>query len=314
MITRIIRNTIIIIVLQLVAFAGHGQTLYSKAFGKPGGKTLIFLHGGPGYNASTFEETTAQKLADQGFYVIVYDRRGEGRSVDPNAAFTFQESFNDLDSICSIYKVHKVNLIGHSFGGMVAALYANKHPKNVQSVIFVGAPVSLQETFRNIRKKSTDIYAAKHDSVNLRYMQMLDNMDTASFEYSSYCFAHAMQNHFYSAPNPTEETKKIFELFKTDTVLTKYAAKMTSKPAMQFWKNEKYTIMNIDADVHKLLKAGVPVYAFYGENDGLYSAKQVDDLRKIIGGKNLKYYPNCAHSVFIDQQTSFLTDLTAMLK
>jgi proline iminopeptidase len=311
---RLIKKIIFAIILQSVAIAGYGQALYSKDFGRPGNKTLIFLHGGPGYNAATFEETTAQKLADKGFYVIVYDRRGEGRSVDPKATFTFQESFDDLDSICNRYNVHKVNLIGHSFGGIIATLYANRHPGNVQSVIFIAAPVSLQETFRTIRKESKDLYTINHDSVNLHYMQLLEEMDTASFEYSSYSFAHAMQNHFYSPQNPTGEARKIYELFKTDTLLMKYSMKMTSRPAMQFWKNEKYTVLNIDSNVHKLLDQGVHVYAFYGKNDGLYSTKQVDDLGKIIGSKNLKYYVNCSHSVFIDQQTPFIADLTTLLK
>ena len=310
----LITKIVFIAVLQLMAITGYGQALYSKDFGHPGNKTLIFLHGGPGYNASTFEQTTAQKLADKGFYVIVYDRRGEGRSVDEQAAFTFRESFDDLDTICNRYHVHNVNLIGHSFGGIVATLYANKHPRTVQSVIFIGAPISLQETFRTIRKKSKDVYTANHDSVNLYYMQLLDGMDTASLEYSSYCFAHAMQNKFYSPKNPTEEAKKIYSMFRTDTVLMKYSMKMTAKPPKQFWSNEKYTVLNIGPDVHKLLDQGIHVYGFYGKEDGLYSTKQVDDLGKMIGSKNLRYYDNCSHSVFIDQQTPFITDLAALLK
>lgn len=308
-----ITKVIFIAVLQLLAIASYGQTLYSKAFGRPGNKTLIFLHGGPGYNAATFEGTTAQKLADKGFYVIVYDRRGEGRSVDEQASFTFRESFNDLDTICKRYNVHKVNLIGHSFGGIVATLYANRHPGTVQSVVFVGAPVSLQETFRTIRKESKDLYIANHDSVNLYFIQLLDAMDTASLDYSSYCFAHAMQNKFYSPQNPTEEARKIYSMFRTDTLLMKYSAKMTAKPPKQFWINEKYTVLNIESDVHKMLNQGINVYAFYGKNDGLYSAKQVDDLGKMIGNKNLRYYDNCSHSVFIDRQTTFITDLAAFL-
>jgi hypothetical protein len=33
--------------------------------------------GGPGYNCAGFEVSTAQELANNGFYVIVYDRRGK---------------------------------------------------------------------------------------------------------------------------------------------------------------------------------------------------------------------------------------------
>lgn len=56
------------------------QQLYSKAYGDPKNPAIIYLHGGPRGNATLFEGTTANALAERGFYVIVYDRRGEGRS------------------------------------------------------------------------------------------------------------------------------------------------------------------------------------------------------------------------------------------
>jgi proline iminopeptidase len=58
------------------------QDLYSKAYGNPKNPPVIFIHGGPGGNATLFEGTTAQKLADKGFYVIVYvsiRKQGEER-------------------------------------------------------------------------------------------------------------------------------------------------------------------------------------------------------------------------------------------
>ncbi|MEZ0128312.1 alpha/beta fold hydrolase, partial [Flavobacterium sp. LBUM151] len=67
------------------------------------------------------------------FYVIVYDRRGEGRSADPDAKFTYQEAFQDLNFILKKYNLKKVTLIGHSFGGLVATLYTAKYPEKVNS-------------------------------------------------------------------------------------------------------------------------------------------------------------------------------------
>ena len=69
-----------------------------------------------------FEGTTAQKLAEKGFYVIAYDRRGEGRSADPEAKFTYDEAFQDLNAIYKKYNLKKATLLAHSFGGLVATL------------------------------------------------------------------------------------------------------------------------------------------------------------------------------------------------
>jgi proline iminopeptidase len=227
-----------ILLILLASLPSQGEALYSKSFGNKSDKALIFLHGGPGYNCANFEITTAQQLADQGYYVIVYDRRGEGRSTDQNAKYTFQESFDDLNSLYKTYGIKKAGLIGHSFGGIVATLFAEKYPADVSSLILVGAPISLQENFRTIIKSTKEIYKAKNDSVNLSYTSLLETMDTSSLEYSTYSFAHAMNNKFYSPKEPTEEAKKIYALFKTDSVLKKYASRMTYQGPQGFWLNK----------------------------------------------------------------------------
>jgi proline iminopeptidase len=52
-------------------------------------------------------------------------------------------------------------------------------------------------------------------------------MDTESIEYSSACFYHAMKNGFYTPKIFTEDAKKNYALFKTDTTLIKYASSMS---------------------------------------------------------------------------------------
>ena len=48
------------------------------------------------------------------------------------------------------------------------------------------------------------------------------------------------------------------------------------------------------------------IYGIYGKDDGLYSAKQVSELERLIGKENLYYLDHCSHSVFADQQKQFL--------
>lgn len=306
----IITSTIFV----LVTMFAYGQSIYTKTFGSIKEKPIIFLHGGPGYNCVNFEATTAQQLADNGFFVIVYDRRGEGRSNDPNAKFTFKETFDDLNDIYQKYSLTKATLIGHSFGGVVATLFAETNPKKIQSIVLVGAPVSLQSTFKNILSKSKSIYQTKKDSVNLNYISMLENMDTASIEYSSYCFGHAMQNRFYTPKNPSAEAKNIYSKFRTDTLLTKYASQMSYEAPQGFWKNEKYTTIDLTKNLQSLQKQNIKIYGLYGKDDGLYAAQQVTDLQSLIGSSNLKYFDNCSHNVFVDQQIEFIGALKTWIK
>jgi proline iminopeptidase len=308
------KTIVLSIILSFASTFACGQQLYTKAFGNNKNKPIIFLHGGPGYNCANFEVTAAQQLADKGFFVIVYDRRGEGRSSDPNAQFTFKESFDDINSIYQKYDLKKATLIGHSFGGVVATLFAESNAKKVQSVLLVGAPVSLQTTFKSILSKSKNLYQTKKDSVNLKYVLMLENMDTTSIEYSSYCFGHAMQNGFYTTANPTPEAKTIYSLFKTDSTLTKHAFKMTYEAPQGFWRNEKYTTIDLSKNIQSLFEENIQIFGLYGKDDGLYSALQIEQLQSMIGSNNLKYFDQCSHNVFIDQQQQFLDAVTMWIK
>jgi proline iminopeptidase len=298
-------------IITLAIFFGttlfaNGQNIYTKTFGNIADQPIIFLHGGPGYNCVNFEATTAQQLAEKGFFVIVYDRRGEGRSTDPKAKFTFKETFDDLNSIYQQFHLTNATLLGHSFGGIVATLFAETNPEKVQAIVLVGAPVSLQDTFKNILEKSKSMYQSKNDSTNLNYISMLEKMDTASIEYSSYCFGHAMQNGFYTPKNPTAAAKIIYSKFRTDSLLVKNASKMSYEAPKGFWENEQYTTINLTKNLQSVQKQNIKIYGLYGKEDGLYAAQQVTDLQNLIGSSNLKYFDDCSHNVFIDQQTQFI--------
>jgi proline iminopeptidase len=292
---------------------GKLPSLYIKTFGNCDQEPVIFLHGGPGFNCANFEASTAQKLADNGFFVIVYDRRAEGRSTGSKAAFTFKETFDDINSILKAYRVKKVNLVGHSFGGIVGTLYTKAYPTKVKTLILASAPVSLQESFKTIISSCKAIYEADKDSNSLFYLHMLEKMDRSSMEFASYCFYHAMGNRFYSTKNKTEEATVIYNDYKASK-LYEDGNKMTAEGPQGFSDHEKYTTLNLTADIQSLVNQHIRVFGLYGKEDGLYSEKQVTDLANIIGTSNLRYMDNCSHNVFMDQQGLFIGALKEWCK
>jgi len=308
------KKALLITLLLATTLSTFSEQLYIKTFGDSKHPPILFLHGGPGYNCANFEGTTAQQLADKKFFVIVYDRRGEGRSIDIPAKYTFEESFNDINSIVEKYHLKKLNLIGHSFGGILATKYAEAFPANVNSIILVGAPIALQESFRHIISKSKEIYQTKQDSTNLKYIQLLTKMDTASIEYSTYCFGHAMQNGFYTSKKSTEESKALYVNLKADSTLWKLATAMTYPAPRGFWTNEKYTTLDLTNNLLDLQKKKIKIFGLYGKEDGLYSEKQINSLSGTIGGQNIKYQDNCSHNVFIDQQKIFIESIQNWIK
>ncbi|WP_299438335.1 alpha/beta hydrolase [uncultured Aquimarina sp.] len=308
------KKPIILLAFILITITANSQTIYSKAFGNPNSEPIIYLHGGPGYNSIGFEVTTAQKLSENGFFVIVYERRGEGRSHDQNAKFTFQETFDDLNSIYKKFNLKEASLIGHSFGGIVGTLYAEKYPNKIKFLVLVAAPLSIQETFSTIIKTSKRIYEKNKDSINLKYIGMLEKMNKNSLEYSSYSFGHAIQNGFYMPKAPSEEAIAIYTKLKSDISFRSNGTKTTFEAPKGFWENENYTSIDLTQHLKNVLKKKIQIFGVYGTEDGLYSEEQLIKLKKIVGINNFKYIKNCSHNVFIDQQNQFINTLKTWIK
>ena len=215
---NLLRSTLIaIVVLTMVQpTLSAASELFVETFGDPSKPAVIFLHGGPGYNSSGFrlgsELSSAQTLADNGFFVIAYDRRGCGRSVDVTAQYTFEQSALDVVEILDDHHVERAHVIGHSFGGALGLKVAELYPDRVRSITLVGAPLNYPQTFTTIQAHCRTVYTERADSASLRYLDMLAAMDTTKLEYATYSFMHAMVCGLYSASSPKDEAKAQYKL------------------------------------------------------------------------------------------------------
>lgn len=122
--------------------AQDGVRLWFRTAGRQDAPTLVFLHGGPGYNTYTFERS-AGVLLEQRFRLVYVDQRGAGRSgFDGDAnQYGMNPTAGDIDALLQDLQIERTVLIGHSFGAVVAAAYAHRYPQRVAGVVFVdGAP------------------------------------------------------------------------------------------------------------------------------------------------------------------------------
>ena len=295
-----------------ISLFASGKNLYIKTYGNKKEKVLIFIHGGPSGNSTLFESTTAQKLADLGFYVIVYDRRGEGRSADPEAKITYAEAFEDLNLIYKKYHLKKATLLAHSFGGLVATLYTEKYPQNLSNLILVGALFSQQETYDHILNSLKKKYLAVMDSKNLNKISYVENLDKNSAGYRKHCFDLASENNYFKMPNPTEASKKLYSDYEASDF---FKTNIRNKNApLLFYKNEKQNNIDSRPSLNKIKKIGIPIYAIYGKEDGVFSSAQINSIKGIAGQNHFALLENCSHYLFVDQQNQFLQNIKKWLK
>ena len=97
--------------------------LYVKDWGS--GRPVVLLHGWP-LTADSWDDQ-ALMLADAGYRVIAYDRRGFGRSSQPFGGYDYDTLSDDLAQVIEQAGVEDATLVGFSMGGGEVARYMSRH-------------------------------------------------------------------------------------------------------------------------------------------------------------------------------------------
>ncbi|MBU2662333.1 alpha/beta hydrolase [Actinoplanes bogorensis] len=96
---------------------------------------LLLLHGAGG-NLATM--TTLARALRPNHRVITVDLRGHGRSGE--GTWTWDTALGDLAAVCVQMEIERPAVVGHSLGGMLAALWGQRHPEAPGVVNLDGAP------------------------------------------------------------------------------------------------------------------------------------------------------------------------------
>ena len=112
--------------------------LFYKDWGT--GKPVILLHGWPLSSDSWDDQALA--IADAGFRVISYDRRGFGRSSHPFNGYDYNTLADDLAAVIEQTGATDATLVGFSMGGGEVARYMSRHAgKSVSKAVLVASVV-----------------------------------------------------------------------------------------------------------------------------------------------------------------------------
>jgi proline iminopeptidase len=100
---------------------------------------VIMIAGGPGESHQEFGPMPAA-LSRFGLLAVTYDARGVSASTPPSdGRYTLSAYVEDLEALRHALGVQRIALVGHSFGGLVAAAYAVAHPGDLFALSLVDA-------------------------------------------------------------------------------------------------------------------------------------------------------------------------------
>lgn len=120
---------------------GDGQQIYWETSGKPDGKPVVFVHGGPGGGTSP----TQRRFFDPARYrIVLFDQRGCGQS-RPHIADGADLSVNttphliaDMEKLRTHLGIDRWQVFGGSWGSTLGLAYAQTHPDRVTELVLRG--------------------------------------------------------------------------------------------------------------------------------------------------------------------------------
>ncbi len=151
---------------------------------------VIYLHGGPGgYVHSKVIEVLGQ-LADDGFDVYLYDQVGGGLSerLENVNEYTATRHIKDLEAIVEVLKAEKVILVGQSWGGALATLYAADNITKVDKMILT-CPGAIKPVCDSVEKLKAPDHLNLKEPLNVNREVILFALKPRYFAIRIWAFA-----------------------------------------------------------------------------------------------------------------------------
>jgi proline iminopeptidase len=112
----------------------NGVSLFTRRVGH--GPAVVVLHGGPGAHHDYLLPQYDRLAGDR--TLLYYDQRGGGRSpVERDVPLDWRTHVADLDAVLDLWHLAPATLLGYSWGGLLALLYAVTHPARVARLTLV---------------------------------------------------------------------------------------------------------------------------------------------------------------------------------
>ncbi len=265
----------------------NGAELYYKIMGS--GEPIVILHGGPGLEHTYFLPQMGE-LAEN-YKLIFYDQRTSGGSISStdSSSITLGNFVEDLEGIRKAFDLDKMNLLGHSWGGMLAMFYATKYPENLNSLMLISSGGARSDCWNDFIQNINHNRTTK-DSLalaNLEATEELKNNNIAALQNYYKIFFKA---YFY---NQTFGDSLTMKFSKTTA---KNMSLIDSKPLGQVLYN--YNILE------QLSVIECSTIIIHGEADPV-PLKYAEEIHNNIVNSELIPLKQCGHFPFIETPTEF---------
>ncbi len=272
----------------------NGTQLFVKTMGT--GEPILIVHGGPGLSHDYFLPHLKNLAED--YLLIFYDQRASGQSsmdVDTSSV-NFDQFVEDIEGIRKAYGIENLNLLAHSFGGLIAMNYATKYPDKVGNLLLISSIGA-----------STELNDQSNQVLAERFTQE-DNMSRMEI-FSSNEFRNRN-------PKSIESLMKIGfkHQFSNPTLVDSLRLNLSGN---YFRSSELLQLLGpgiTNYDFHSSLsRISAPTLILYGDYDPLAEIAGLP-LAETIEGSKLIILEDAGHFPFIEKPEAFKSNVSEFLE
>ena len=274
----------------------NGADLYYKSIGA--GETIIVLHGGPGLDHTCFLPQFERLARD--YRLLFYDQRACGKSTGAldEKSMNIDTFVEDLDVIRRAFKIEKANVLGFSWGGLLAMHYVIKHPDQVARLILVNSTEARSAESANFgkvlaqRRSDTEKKELAAIRTSPEYLAGDPKAVTASLRlgFRAYCFnpGRAKEITLDFSPKSANAFVQVGDLFDK-------------------------TLFDKGYDLHpKLKRLTCPTLIVHGDTDPI-DPKYLKAVSDEIKGAEFVLLQKCGHFSYIEQPDKLFLAITKFM-
>ena len=284
----------------------NGVMIYYEEFGK--GEPLMIVHGGPGASHDYFLPYLLPLARNN--RLIFIDERGSGKSerLEDVKKYTVETMVEDVEAVRKALGLGKMNLLGHSYGGVLVQAYALKYQENLSHLIFCSTFSStslMNEVFVRIKENMTPELRErinKMESEGLFGHGLPYEQNRYTNEYKIAAWGEGYFPYLYQKnPDPDYDPA---------------AGAFSWALYREMWGSDGEFIINgnlVSAEYTDMLHTiNVPTLITVGDNDEC--APSLSELmHEKIPGSELVIYPQSGHMTFVDQPGMFIKSIEDFL-
>lgn len=234
---------------------------------------VILLHG---LIANGLCWAAVAHFLEEEYDVIMPDARGHGKSSVPDYGYRYEDQANDVVGLIKALRLHHPILIGHSMGGMTAAVVASLNPKLLRGLILADPSFLSPKSQREIC--DSDVADQHRRILNTSLNEVMADLHSKH-------------------PDRSLETIKLIASARLQTSMAAFDVLTPPNP------DYKQLVSAID----------VPSLLVFGEK-GVLSSVVADELQRLNPRFQVTQIPEVGHGLHYDQPERFVAVVGSFIR